>query len=139
MVPCFTTRESDRVFHYLYALTLLVGATSYFAAASNLSWRAIPSSIGVGGSVHQVFFARYVNWAVSFPAAALGLGLLSDISWTTIVTNIVCTWLWVITYAAAANTMSTHKWGFYAFGTFAYLILALSTLNESREARSVSV
>lgn len=27
-----------------------------------------------------------------------------------------------------------YKWGFFAFGTFAYIILAMSTLNESREA-----
>lgn len=27
-----------------------------------------------------------------------------------------------------------YKWGFFAFGTFAWLILALSTINESLEA-----
>lgn len=55
-------------------------------------------------------------------------------SWTTIITNIICSWIWVITYIAAAYTASDYKWGFYAFGTFTYLILAMSTLNESREA-----
>lgn len=29
---------------------------------------------------------------------------------------------------------SSYKWGFFAFGTFAWLILAMSTINESREA-----
>ncbi|KAI0550125.1 hypothetical protein F4679DRAFT_220507 [Xylaria curta] len=126
LVPCFTSRESDRVFHYLYTLTVLVGAIAYYTQASNLGWSAVES--------RQVFFVRYVNWVVAFPSAALGLGMLSGVSWTTIITNIVCSWIWVLTYIAAAYTTSVYKWGFYAFGTFTYFILALSTLNESREA-----
>ncbi|KAJ8128027.1 hypothetical protein O1611_g5607 [Lasiodiplodia mahajangana] len=126
LVTCFTSRESDRVFHYLYTLTILVGAVAYYAEASDLGWSAV--------GPHQVFFVRYVNWAVAFPSAALGLGMLSGVSWTTIITNIVCSWVWVLTYIAAAYTTTVYKWGFYAFGTFTYLILAMSTLNESREA-----
>ncbi|KAI0486640.1 family A G protein-coupled receptor-like protein [Xylaria cf. heliscus] len=126
LIPCFTSRESDRVFHYLYTLTVLVGAVTYYAEASNLGWSAVGS--------RQIFFARYVNWVVAFPSAALGLGMLSGVSWTTIITNIICSWVWVLTYIAAAYTTTVYKWGFYAFGTFTYLILAMSTLNESREA-----
>ncbi|KAH8166590.1 hypothetical protein CIB48_g1668 [Xylaria polymorpha] len=126
LVPCFTSRESDRVFHYLYTLTILVGAVAYYAEASNLGWSVVGS--------RQVFFVRYVNWVVAFPSAALGLGMLSGVSWTTIITNIICSWIWVLTYIAAAYTTSVYKWGFYSFGTFTYLILAMSTLNESREA-----
>ncbi|RYC58040.1 hypothetical protein CHU98_g8181 [Xylaria longipes] len=114
------------VFHYLYTLTILVGAVTYYAEASNLGWSAVRS--------RQVFFARYVNWVVAFPSTALGLGLLSNVSWTTIMTNIVSSWLCVLTYIAVAYTTSVYKWGFYAFGTFTYIILAMSTLNESREA-----
>jgi bacteriorhodopsin len=81
----------------------------------------------------QIFYARYLNWAVSFPAVALALGLLSGVSWTTIVCNIAITWIWVLNYLAAAYTPGSYKWGFFAFGTFCWLILAASTLNESRE------
>ncbi|KAI0442065.1 family A G protein-coupled receptor-like protein [Xylaria telfairii] len=125
-VPCFTSRESDRVFHYLYTLTILVGAVAYYAEASNLGWSVVGS--------RQVFFARYVNWIVAFPSAALGLGMLSGVSWTTIITNIICSWIWVLNYIAAAYTTSIYKWGFFSFGTFTYLILVMSTLNESRKA-----
>jgi bacteriorhodopsin len=59
---------------------------------------------------------------------------LSGIAWTTIVLSIVCTWLWVLCYLAAAYTTTSYKWGFFAFGTFAYVILAMSALNESRES-----
>lgn len=84
-----------------------------------------------------MFYARYVNWAISFPSVALALGLLSGVSWTTIVTNIFIAWFWVLTYLAGAYVETSYKWGFFAFGTLAWLILAASLLNEGREAASI--
>ncbi|KZF21088.1 family A G protein-coupled receptor-like protein [Xylona heveae TC161] len=134
----FTSKESERVFHYLFTLVLLVGATTYFAQASDLGWSAVKQVDHVGnGLVRQMFWAKYVNWVVAFPSLALALGLVSGVSWTTIVTNIVCAWFWVITYLVAAYTTTSYKWGFFAFGTFAWLILAMSTINESREAAAL--
>ncbi|TGJ82910.1 hypothetical protein E0Z10_g5840 [Xylaria hypoxylon] len=60
--------------------------------------------------------------------------MLSGASWTTIITNITCFWIWALAYIAAAYTTTSYKWAFFAFGSFTWLILALSTLNESREA-----
>jgi bacteriorhodopsin len=40
---------------------------------------------------------------------------------------------WVVSYLAGAYVTTSYKWGFFAFGTFAWLILAMSTINESRE------
>lgn len=107
-------------------MALLVGAATYFAQAADLGW-----SVSHGS---QVVYARYINWVVSFPALVLSLGLLSGISWTTIVLNIVASWFWSLSYLAAAYTNNSYKWGFFAFGTFSYLILAMSTINESRES-----
>ncbi|KAI4864680.1 hypothetical protein F4820DRAFT_448844 [Hypoxylon rubiginosum] len=131
LVICFTAPESNRVFHYLFTVTLLVGSVTYFAQASDLGWSAVRDS---SSATHQVFYVRYINWVVSFPSVALALGLLSGVSWTTIFTNVAITWLWVLTYLAAAYTPTSYRWGFFAFGTLAYVILAMSTLNESREA-----
>jgi bacteriorhodopsin len=55
------------------------------------------------------------------------------VSWTTIICNIALAWIRVCTYLAAAYTTTSYKWGFFAFGTLCWLILAMSTLNESRE------
>ncbi|EPE09234.1 opsin related protein [Ophiostoma piceae UAMH 11346] len=98
------------VFSTISSVTLLVGSVSYFAQAADLGWSAVAVS---GGTVtRQISWAKYANWAVSFPTAALALGLLSDVSWTTIFTNIFTCLLWVVTY----------------------VILAMSTLGEGREA-----
>lgn len=132
----FSAPESDRVFHYLFTIALLVGSVTYYAEASDLGWNAVgqqPDQV----SGRQIFYAKYINWAISFPSVALALGLLSGVSWTTILTNIFTAWLWVLTYLAGAYTDTVNKWGFFAFGTFAWLILAMSTLNESREAAAL--
>ncbi|KAH8658276.1 hypothetical protein BX600DRAFT_416063 [Xylariales sp. PMI_506] len=133
LVLCFTVPESQRVFHYLFTIVLLVSSVTYYAQASNLGWSAVTTGSD-GDSTRQMFYAKYINWAFSFPSISLALGLLSGVSWTTIISNISICWLWVITYLAAAYTTTSYKWGFFAFGTFSWIILTMSTLNESREA-----
>ncbi|KAJ5604852.1 hypothetical protein N7510_010006 [Penicillium lagena] len=134
----FAAKESERVFHYLFTVALLVGAISYYAQASDLGWSAIEQVDHLrNGVVHPMFYAKYINWIVAFPSLALGLGLASGISWTTICCNIAIAWLWVVSYLVAAYTTTTYKWGFFAFGTFSWLILAMSTINESREAAAL--
>lgn len=130
----FTSRESQRVFHYTFTVALLVGTSTYFAQAADLGWNVEPAGQELPG---QIFWAKYINWAIGFPSLALALGLLSGVSWTTIVTNLFICWLWVLNYLAAAYTTTDYKCGFFAIGTFVYVILAMSTLNESRESAQV--
>lgn len=134
LIPSFTSHESKRVFNYILSMALLTGAATYFAQASDLGWSAVEE---IDQLSRQIFYVRYINWVVSFPALALSLGLLSGVSWTTIVVNIFIAWFWVLSYLAAAYTTTSYKWGFFAFGTFAYIILAMSTLNESRESAEI--
>ncbi|PVH76356.1 family A G protein-coupled receptor-like protein [Cadophora sp. DSE1049] len=134
LIPSFTSHESKRVFNYILSMALLVGAITYFAQASDLGWSIVGS---LDNTTHQVFYARYINWVVSFPALVLSLGILSGVSWTTIILNIFIAWFWVLSYFCAAYTTTDYYWGFFAFGTLAYIILAMSTLNESRESAQV--
>ncbi|KAK9779719.1 hypothetical protein SCAR479_03326 [Seiridium cardinale] len=135
LIFCFSAPESDRVFHYLFTCALLVGSVTHFAEASGLGWISVTQVDQLGqGFSRQIFYTKYINWAVAFPSCSLALGLLSGVSWTTIMTNLFISWFWVLTYLAAACTTTDYKWGFFAFGTFAWLILAMSTLNESRES-----
>ena len=115
-------------------MALLVGATCYYAQASDLGWSAVQQENGL---TRQIFYARYINWVVSFPAVVLSLGLMSGISWTTVILNIVAAWFWVLGYLVGAYTTTSYKWGFFAFGTFTYIILAMSTINESRESAEI--
>ncbi|GCB21170.1 protein FDD123 [Aspergillus awamori] len=131
----FSGKESERVFHYLFTFLLLVGAITYYAQASDLGWSAVEQVNNLdNGAIRQMFWAKYVNWVVAFPSLALALGLVSGVSWTTMICNIALACYWVTSYLVSAYTPSTYKWGFFAFGTLSWVILAMSTINESREA-----
>ncbi|KAI1471603.1 family A G protein-coupled receptor-like protein [Daldinia caldariorum] len=138
----FVARSGEKIFHYLFTIALLVGSISYYAIASDLAYVVIPVVNHRPGDpwTRQIFWAEYVNWVVSFPVVTIALGLLSGVSWATILYNVALAWTWVVSYLVAAFTASNYKWGFYAFGTVAWLLLAFSTLfHGTTSARRVNV
>lgn len=98
--------------------------------ASDLGWSLITqvNQVSRSGTTRQIFWPKYVFWVVEFPTVILALGILSSISWATILYHVFLSWTWVISYLVAAYTPSNYKWGFFAFGTTAYLLLAAATL-----------
>jgi len=109
-------------------VALFVGAISYFAMASDLAFVIITQADNQGKGDRQIFWPKYVYWVVSFPVVILALGLPSGISWATIFYQVALSWTWVISYLVGAFTRTTYKWGFFAFGTVAWILLAVSTL-----------
>jgi len=129
----FKARAGERFFHYLFTIANLVGAITYFALASDLGFSVVGVSNNLSyGLTRQIFFAKYINWVVTFPSVILALGVLSGVSWTTIFYNIALSWVWIISYLVGAYTTSNYKWGFFAFGTVAWIALAISTLTTGR-------
>ncbi|KAI0843409.1 family A G protein-coupled receptor-like protein [Hypoxylon sp. FL0890] len=126
----FFARSGEKIFHYLFTIALLVGSITYYAIAADLAYVVIPvvNTKPVPDWTRQIFWAEYVNWVVSYPVITIALGLLSGVSWATIFYNVALCWTWTISYLVSAFTRSNYKWGFYAFGTTAYLLLAFSTL-----------
>ena len=83
------------MFHYIWAIPLLVGALAYYAMASDLGWLAIRQSLHTSrGITRQIFWPKYVYWTVSFPAAILALGILSGVAWATMAYGIALSWIW---------------------------------------------
>lgn len=64
--------------------------------ASDLAWSVIPqaNNIAHSGLTRQIFFAKYVYWVISFPVLIIAIGLLSSVSWATILYNIALAWVW---------------------------------------------
>lgn len=126
-------KGNEKIFHYLLNIALLVGAITYFANASNLGWSLVTQGNTYNsGPVRQIFFTKYINWVVAFPIVNILLGLVANSSWATIVWHVFLSWTWVISYLVSAYTASVYKWGFFVFGTVAYLVMASSTFNEGR-------
>ncbi|CAK7565597.1 MAG: hypothetical protein SEPTF4163_003519 [Sporothrix epigloea] len=138
----FFARAGERVFHYIYGIALLVGSVAYYAMASDLGFSVVTASDNLGrGGTRQVFFALYVNWVVSFPAVILSLGLLSGLPWATLAYQVFLAWFWILTYLSGAYTTTNYKWGFFVFGTVAWMFLAVSqwALDGRRSAVRVGV
>ncbi|KAI5927981.1 heat shock protein 30 [Camillea tinctor] len=138
----FVARSGEKIFHYLFTIALLVGSIAYYAQASDLGYLLIyqVNSSPAFGLTRQIFYAKYINWVVSFPVLSIALGLLSGVSWATIFYNVTLSWTWVISYLISAFTTSNYKWGFYAFGTIAWVLLAFNTLfTGSTAAKRVGV
>ncbi|KAG9506899.1 hypothetical protein J7337_000443 [Fusarium musae] len=132
-VLSFKPRNNERIFHYLFTIALFVGAIAYFSIASGIAYSVIPTQRNLGRALsYQIYFAKYINWVVAFPIIILALGLMSGVSWATILFNIFLAWIWIISYLCSAYTTTSYKWGFFGFGTFAYLMLAFQTLHPGR-------
>ncbi|KAK3371726.1 heat shock protein 30 [Lasiosphaeria ovina] len=129
-------RAGERFFHFIFIIATFVGSIAYFAMASDLGWSLVPqaNSVASHGLLRQIFFAKYIYWVVSFPAAVIALGVLSGVSWASIVFNVFLSWIWVLSYLVGAYTTTNYKWGFFAFGTVAYLFLAVNTLLLGRRS-----
>jgi bacteriorhodopsin len=131
----FAARSGEKIFHYLFTIALLVGTIAYFAMASDLGWSLVPTANSIShGATRQIFFAKYINWVVTFPVVTIALGLLSGISWATIAYNVFLTWIWIISYLCSAYTMTNYKWGFFAFGTVAMALVVFGTVIEGAAA-----
>ncbi|KAK4122909.1 family A G protein-coupled receptor-like protein [Parathielavia appendiculata] len=138
----FRARAGERFFHYVFIIASLVGLIAYYAMASDLGWDLIRQSnqVNRSGFFRQIFWPKYVFWVVEFPAVILALGVLSGVSWATIIFNIFLSWIWIIAYLVAAYTPSNYKWGFFAFGFLAHLFLLYSTLVHGlRSANRVAI
>ncbi|TRX92661.1 hypothetical protein FHL15_006335 [Xylaria flabelliformis] len=137
----FVARSGEKIFHYIFTIALLVGSIAYYAQASDLGYvlvNQVNSSPRLA-LTRQIFWPKYVNWVVSFPAITTALGLLSGVPWATILYNVFLSWTWVISYLISAFTTSNYKWGFYAFGTVSWLLLAFNTFSAGSSAKRLGV
>lgn len=124
----------ERIFSYIFTIALFAGALAYFAMASDLGSRAIETSTGrLQYETYQIFWPKYAFWAVSFASVVLALGIIAGTSFATILFAIGLAWLWVFSYFLSAHTATRYKWGFFAFGTAAWLALAAITLGHWRK------
>jgi len=129
-------RVGEKIFHYLFTISLFAGAIAYFAMASDLGSVAVPqvNQLDDYPGSRQIFYAKYINWFVGWTPLVLALSLLSGVSWATVFYHVVLSWVWVVSWLAGALTMTNYKWGFFAFGLVAYFVLAVSLLHYGRQA-----
>merc|ERR1712098_987075 len=115
----YFAKAGEKIFHYLFTISLFVGTISYFAMASDLGSTPVEPSTQDDG-LRQIFYVRYINWFVGWTPLVLAIGLISGVSWATIIFNIALTWIWVSSWLSGALVATTYKWGFFLFGTLVF-------------------
>ncbi|EHK97478.1 hypothetical protein M7I_6744 [Glarea lozoyensis 74030] len=117
----------ERIFHYLWALAAFIGLITYFTMASDLGNTPIRQYLHHGSNplqTRQVFYVRYIYWALAWPLIITANLLLAGVSWATIFFAIALQEIWVVSWLCGALVATSYKWGYFAFGIFAYLVLA---------------
>lgn len=129
-----------RLFHVLTAFITLFATLSYFAMATGdgNSWVTIivkETKQNLTQEIHrQIFWARYVDWTLTTPLLLLDLAFLAGVSGAGIVVAIVADVVMVLTgLFAAFGHNGIQRWGYYAMGCVAYLVIVWILAVEGRK------
>jgi len=122
-----------RLFHVLTTFITVFATLSYFAMATGdgNSWThiVVKTHNKHTPNIHedvfrQIFWARYVDWSVTTPLLLLDLAFLAGLNGADIIVAIVADIIMVLTgLFAAFGHGGVQKWGYYAMGCVAYLVV----------------
>jgi len=135
----FTRPRHARLFHYITAAITLVAAIAYYSMASNLGQVPIqvqfsrPDSDKVyAAGTREIFYVRYIDWAITTPLLLIDLLLTSAVPWPTILITILMDEVMVVTGLVGALTHTSYKWGYYVFGFVAFLYVFYTVVFTGR-------
>jgi bacteriorhodopsin len=125
---------SKRIYHVTTTLFSLVSALTYFAMASgqasSLSCHAVRDHHShVPDTFHdecrQVYWARYVDWALTTPLILLNLCLLAGVDGAHTLMAIVADLVMVLAglFAAYGTDGTAQKWGWFTISCLGYLFV----------------
>ncbi|KAK4119138.1 family A G protein-coupled receptor-like protein [Parathielavia appendiculata] len=124
---------SKRVYHVTATLITIVSALAYFAMASgqasSLSCHTVRDrhSHDIPDTHHevcrQIFWARYVNWALTTPLILLNLCLLAGVDGAHTVMAIIANVIMVLSglFAAYGSEHTAQKWGWFVIACLGYV------------------
>lgn len=145
---------SNRLYHVITTIITVIAAISYFMMATG-------QGVGTHETVihhhhdnidrdtetlirRQVFWARYVDWALTTPLLLLDLGILAGLSGAHILIAVIADIIMILMglFAAYGKEHTPQKWGDYTIAIIAFLViiwhLALNGRNAV-QARSQNV
>jgi len=144
-IMAFRVPVQKRLFHTLTAFITTFAFLSYFAMATHDGVGYKHTTIvekhkhGLPSTdqdiYRQVYWARYVDWAVTTPLLLLDLAFLAGLSGANILVAIVADLVMVLTgLFAAYGTGNGQKWGWYTWGCIAFLTIVYQIGFNGRHA-----
>ncbi|KAK3985675.1 ion channel activity protein [Cladorrhinum sp. PSN332] len=131
--------QTHRLFHYIAAGITFVACITYFTMGSNLGQVPIPvefprrgdEQVGAAGT-REVFYVRYIDWFITTPLLLLHLLLTAGMPRPSIMCTIFADWIMVVCGLVGALVSTRFKWGFWTFGTAAFLFVVWQILFDGR-------
>ncbi|KAK0713389.1 hypothetical protein B0T26DRAFT_363760 [Lasiosphaeria miniovina] len=125
---------SRRVYHVITTLITIIATLSYFAMASghastfscDTAWdhhKHVPDT--PHEVCRQVFWGRYVDWALTTPLLILDLSLLAGIDGAHTLMAVVADLIMILSglFASLGDSGTAQRWGWYAIGCVSYLFV----------------
>ncbi|KAI1309907.1 bacteriorhodopsin [Xylaria venustula] len=135
----FRKPQNHRLFHYITAAITAVAAVAYYAMGSNLGQVPIFAEFRRPGSrwvraagTREVFYARYIDWAITTPLLLLELLLTAGVPTPTILATLLADLFMIVCGLIGALTQTRYKWGFFTFGMAALFFIAYELLFDAR-------
>jgi bacteriorhodopsin len=136
-VMAWNIPTSRRLYHVITTLIVVTAALSYFSMANGqaVANHCVETVYSRRNKEHpgetvevcrEVYYARYIDWALTTPLLLLDLCLLAGIDGAHTLMAIIADVIMVLTglFAAFGNDESgTQKWGWYTIACFAYLVV----------------
>jgi bacteriorhodopsin len=130
----FRVPAQKRLFHILTAFITTFATISYYAMAvgDGTSWQTTTVTEkhhhGIPNLHHElrreIYWARYVDWTITTPLLLADLCLLAGVSGANMLVAIVADIIMCLTgLFAALSQESRPRWGYYAMGCLAYLVI----------------
>lgn len=131
--------RTHRLFHNITALITLVACIAYFTMGAGLGQTPVvtefPSRFNLPpNGTREVFYVRYIDWFVTTPLLLLDLALTAGLPLSSILTIIVADEIMVVTGLVGALVPSSYKWGFWTFGTAAFLYVVWALAVDGRQS-----
>ncbi|CAJ2499718.1 Uu.00g025710.m01.CDS01 [Anthostomella pinea] len=132
--------QSHRIFHYITAGITAIACIAYFAMGSNLGQTPIQAEfvrpynrqVAAAGT-REIFYVRYIDWALTTPLLLLDLLLTAALPWPTILAVLLADEIMIVTGLVGALTQTRYKWGFWTFGMAALFYIAYELLFDARK------
>jgi bacteriorhodopsin len=143
--PTNKTRQNKRLFHILTSFITTFAFISYYAMATGdgtcfnvihiLKEKTKKGFPDVYQDVHrQVYWARYVDWALTTPLLLLDLCFLAGLNGASILVAVVADLIMIVTglFATFVANDETKKWGYYTWACIAYLVIVYQLVVNGR-------
>jgi bacteriorhodopsin len=137
-----TGLQQTRIFHILTSIITTFAFLSYFALATgdgiNLhAWRKTETKQHIVTELYlrEVYWARYIDWALTTPLLLIDLALFAGLSGANILIMVVADVIMVLTgLFAAFGKNDGQKWGWYTIACIAFLVVVWQLGYNGRRA-----